>query len=59
MNRARMCVYLDVELSEWVKKHALEDYRSFSSFLNKLMLDHKESLENKKQVTVLKSETKS
>jgi len=59
VNRARMCVYLDVELSEWVKKHALEDYRSFSSFLNKLMLDHKASLEGKRQITVLKSETKS
>jgi len=46
VNRARMCVYLDVELSDWIKKHAIEDYRSFSSFLNKLMLDHKVNLEN-------------
>jgi hypothetical protein len=54
-----MCVYLDVELSDWVKKHAMEEYRSFSSFLNKLMLDHKAILEGQKTVTILKSETKS
>ncbi len=54
-----MCVYLDVELSDWIKKHAIEDYRSFSSFLNKLMLDHKANLEGQRQITVLKSETKS
>ena len=59
MKRARMCVYLDVELSDWIKKHAIQEYRSFSSFLNKLMLDHKNTIEQNKNITVLKSEIKS
>ena len=46
MKSARMCVYLDIELSNWIKKNAISDYRSFSSFLNKLMLDHKKKYEN-------------
>jgi len=41
MKRNRMCVYLDVELSKWIKENAMTDYRSFSSLLNKLMLDYK------------------
>ena len=59
MKRARMCVYLDVELSDWIKKHAIQEYRSFSSFLNKLMLDHRQKMEVNATANFLKSETKS
>lgn len=58
MKRARMCVYLDVELSDWIKKHAIQEYRSFSSFLNKLMLDHKVELEAVSNSRILSSEIK-
>ena len=58
MKRARMCVYLDVELSQWIKDNAIINYRSFSSFLNKLMLDYKEGMELNNNVRILKSETK-
>ena len=58
MKRARMCVYLDVELSNWIKKNAMERYRSFSSFLNTIMLDYKQTVEANKSVKVLRSETK-
>jgi hypothetical protein len=58
MKRARMCVYLDVELSDWIKKHAIQEYRSFSSFLNKLMLDHKVELESVSNSRILSSEIK-
>jgi len=58
MKRNRMCVYLDVELSKWIKENAMTDYRSFSSLLNKLMLDYKieqiQGVDNKK--TILKSQ---
>lgn len=59
MKRARMCVYLDIELSDWIKKHAIQEYRSFSSFLNKMMLDHKLELESVNDVKILSSEIKS
>jgi hypothetical protein len=52
-----MCVYLDIDLSNWIKKNAISEYRSFSSFLNKLMLDHKEKTENGGRV-LLKSVVK-
>ena len=58
MKRARMCVYLDVELSQWIKDNAIINYRSFSSFLNKLMLNYKEGMELNNNVRILKSETK-
>ncbi len=58
MKRARMCVYLDVELSDWIKKHAIQEYRSFSSFLNVLMLNHKEELETMSNSRILSSEIK-
>ena len=58
VNRARMCVYLDTELCEWTKEHAIGNYRSFSSFLNKLMLDHKHKIESTISVSPLKSEIK-
>lgn len=58
MKRSRMCVYLDVDLSRWIKANAMFEYRSFSSFLNKLMLDYKHNLEVVGSVKVLKSETK-
>ena len=51
-----MCVYLDVDLSEWIKKNAIRDYRSFSSFLNKMMLEHKDRIESVTKKNVLKSE---
>ena len=58
MKRNRMCVYLDVELSKWIKENAMTDYRSFSSLLNKLMLDYKidqiQGADNNK--TILKSQ---
>jgi hypothetical protein len=57
MKRSRMCVYLDVELSDWIKKNAISEYRSFSSFLNKLMLDHKSRIESATKKNVLKSES--
>ena len=50
-----MCVYLDVELSNWIKKNAMTDYRSFSSFLNKLMLEHKNKIESMSSNNILKS----
>jgi len=53
-----MCVYLDVELSNWIKKNAMERYRSFSSFLNAIMLDYKQTVESTQSVKTLKSETK-
>ena len=56
IKRTRMCVYLDVDLSDWIKENAISEYRSFSSFLNKLMLDHKNTIEQKESVTILKSE---
>ena len=59
IKRTRMCVYLDVDLSDWIKKNAISEYRSFSSFLNKLMLDHKEKVLQNNKMNVLKSETKS
>ena len=59
IKRTRMCVYLDVDLSDWIKENAISEYRSFSSFLNKLMLDHKNTIEQNKNITVLKSEIKS
>ncbi len=55
MKRNRMCVYLDVELSNWIKKNAMTDYRSFSSFLNKLMLEHKNKIESMSSNNILKS----
>jgi len=58
VKRARMCVYLDVELSNWIKKNAMERYRSFSSFLNAIMLDYKQTVESTQSVKTLKSETK-
>jgi len=58
MKRARMCVYLDVELSKWIKDNAIINYRSFSSFLNKLMLDYKDGMELNSSVRILKSETR-
>ena len=58
IKRTRMCVYLDVELSDWIKENAISEYRSFSSFLNKLMLDHKNSIEVQKTINVLRSEIK-
>lgn len=57
MKRSRMCVYLDVELSDWIKKNAISDYRSFSSFLNKLMLDHKTRIQSASNKNILKSES--
>ena len=57
MKRSRMCVYLDVELSDWIKKNAISDYRSFSSFLNKLMLDHKTRIQSVSNKNILKSES--
>jgi hypothetical protein len=57
MKRSRMCVYLDVKLSDWIKKNAISDYRSFSSFLNKLMLDHKGRIESASKKNILKSES--
>ena len=59
IKRTRMCVYLDIELSDWIKKNAISEYRSFSSFLNKLMLDHKEKVLQNNKMNILKSETKS
>ena len=59
VKRAKMCVYLDVELSDWIKTHAIHEYRSFSSFLNKLMLDHKTYVESTSNIELLKTETKS
>jgi hypothetical protein len=53
-----MCVYLDVELSKWIKDNAIINYRSFSSFLNKLMLDYKRKMELNNNVRTLKSEIK-
>ena len=58
IKRTRMCVYLDVELSDWIKENAISEYRSFSSFLNKLMLDHKEKVQQNSKMNVLKSESK-
>jgi len=58
IKRTRMCVYLDVDLSDWIKKNAISEYRSFSSFLNKLMLDHKEKVQQNSKMNVLKSESK-
>ena len=58
IKRTRMCVYLDVDLSDWIKKNAISEYRSFSSFLNKLMLDHKEKVQQNRKMNVLKSESK-
>ena len=58
IKRSRMCVYLDVDLSDWIKKNAISEYRSFSSFLNKLMLDHKEKVQQNSKMNVLKSESK-
>ena len=55
MKRNRMCVYLDVVLSNWIKKNAMTDYRSFSSFLNKLMLEHKNKIESMSSNNILKS----
>ena len=55
MKRNRMCVYLDVELSNWIKENAMTDYRSFSSFLNKLMLEHKNKIESMSSNNILKS----
>ena len=57
MKRSRMCVYLDVELSDWIKKNAISEYRSFSSFLNKLMLDHKSRIQSVSNKNILKSES--
>ena len=57
MKRSRMCVYLDVELSDWIKKNAISEYRSFSSFLNKLMLDHKIRIQSVSNKNILKSES--
>tara|TARA_B100000131_G_scaffold315077_1_gene352934 strand:- start:3661 stop:3825 length:165 start_codon:yes stop_codon:yes gene_type:complete len=53
-----MCVYLDIDLSDWIKKNAISEYRSFSSFLNKLMLDHKNKIEGITKMNTLKSEVK-
>ena len=58
IKRTRMCVYLDVDLSDWIKENAISEYRSFSSFLNKLMLDHKNNIEQSKTINVLRSEIK-
>jgi len=58
IKRTRMCVYLDVDLSDWIKKNAISEYRSFSSFLNKLMLDHKEKVQQNNKMNILKSESK-
>jgi len=58
IKRTRMCVYLDVDLSDWIKKNAISEYRSFSSFLNKLMLDHKDKVEQNSKMNILKSEAK-
>ena len=55
MKRNRMCVYLDLELSNWIKQNAMTDYRSFSSFLNKLMLEHKNKIESLSSNNILKS----
>jgi hypothetical protein len=57
-NKDRFCVYLDVELTEWIKRNAMKDYRSFSSLLNKLMSDHKNKTKPTRSVNVLISETK-
>lgn len=59
IKRTRMCVYLDVDLSDWIKDNAISEYRSFSSFLNKLMSDHKNLIEQKEKVTILRSEIRS
>ena len=48
----------DIDLSDWIKKNAISEYRSFSSFLNKLMLDHKEKVQQNSKMNVLKSESK-
>ncbi len=58
IKRTRMCVYLDIDLSDWIKKNAISEYRSFSSFLNKLMLDHKNKIEGITKMNTLKSEVK-
>jgi len=58
IKRTRMCVYLDIDLSDWIKKNAISEYRSFSSFLNKLMLDHKNKTEGITKMNTLKSEIK-
>tara|TARA_B100000073_G_C23247950_1_gene377027 strand:+ start:186 stop:368 length:183 start_codon:yes stop_codon:yes gene_type:complete len=55
--KKKYCVYLDVELTEWLKRHSAGEYRSFSSFLNKLMKQHKDKIEKGTTVKVLKSET--
>jgi len=61
-NKKKYCVYLDIELSQWIKSHSANEYRSFSSFLNKLMKEFKDSVENttpiKNNIRVLKSETR-
>jgi len=58
IKRTRMCVYLDIDLSDWIKKNAISEYRSFSSFLNKLMLDHRNKIESATKMNTLKSEVK-
>jgi len=58
IKRTRMCVYLDIDLSDWIKKNAISEYRSFSSFLNKMMLDHKNKTESVTKMNTLKSEVK-
>jgi len=58
VKRSRMCVYLDIELSKWIKKHAIGEYRSFSSWLNKMMLDHKHEMERSSNIKTLSSETR-
>ena len=53
-----MCVYLDVELSKWIKKHAIGEYRSFSSWLNVMMKNHKQEMEKNSNIRTLSSETR-
>ena len=55
-NKKKYCVYLDIELSDWIRKHSADEYRSFSSFLNKLMKQYKDNVEKGSTVRVLKSE---
>ena len=55
-NKKKYCVYLDIELSDWIRKHSAGEYRSFSSFLNKLMKQYKDNVEKGSTVRVLKSE---
>ena len=51
MKRARMCVYLDVELSNWIKKNAMESYSDIVKLIDQVKskgIIHKNKANNKK-----------